>query len=128
MMDSKKTLNSRILVVDDDPLILELFKDGLSDLSFQVTTSTSPVEALKLDFSKIDCVVTDVVMPDMSGVEFVKNLEAKGHHKILFFITGYKDYPREQLNAFNPRAIIFKPFDIEEAAILIKNHLMRLAK
>lgn len=125
-MDSKKTVNSRILVVDDDPLILELFRDNLSDLSFEVTTALSANEALKLDFSKIDCIVTDIMMPEMNGIEFIKELESMGHKKILFFITGYKDIPREQLNAFHPRAIMFKPFDIEEAAILIKNHLMRL--
>ena len=124
-MDLKKTVHSRVLVVDDDPAILELFRDNLRDLSFEVTTSLSATEALKLDFSKIDCVVTDIMMPEMNGVEFIKKLESMGHKKIIFFITGYKDFPREQLNAFNPRAIIFKPFDVEEAAILIKNHLMR---
>jgi len=127
-MQQKKTNNFRILVVDDDPLILELFRDSLQDLSLEVTTANSAIEALKLDFSKIDCVVTDIMMPEMNGVEFINNLIAQGHQKIIFFITGYKDYPREQLNAYNPRAIIFKPFDIEEAAILIKNHLMRLEK
>jgi DNA-binding NtrC family response regulator len=124
-MDAKKTINSRILVVDDDSSILEIFRVNLEDLSFKVITETSPKAALKLDFSQIDCIITDVMMPEMNGVEFIKAVEALGHNKILFFITGYKDFPREELNNFHPRAIIFKPFDIEEAAILIKNHLMR---
>lgn len=127
-MDSKKIFNSRILVVDDDPSILKLFRDNLLDLSFEVTTAQSAIEALKLDFSKIDCIVTDIMMPEMNGIEFIKNLESMGHKKTIFFITGYNDIPREQLNVFNPRAIMFKPFDVEEAAILIKNHLMRLEK
>jgi DNA-binding NtrC family response regulator len=127
-MDIKHIPHSRIVVVDDDTVLLELFRDNLQDLSLNVTICASPVEALKLDFSKIDCVITDVMMPEMNGVDFVKTLESQGHHKIIFFMTGYSDYPREQLNAFSPRAIIFKPFDVEEAAILIKNHLMRLKK
>lgn len=125
-MDQKKKINSRILVVDDDPSILELFRENLQDLSFEVMTASSAIDALKLDFTKIDCVVTDVMMPEMNGVDFIKRLELMGHKKIIFFITGYKDIVREELNQFKPRAIIFKPFDIEEAAILIKDHLMRL--
>jgi CheY-like chemotaxis protein len=127
-MNIKKIGPGTILVVDDDPAILELFRDSLMDLSFSVITATSAVQALELDFSKIDCIVTDIMMPEMNGIDFVSTLNARGDNKIIFFITGYKDFPREELNKLNPRAIIFKPFDIEEAAILIKNHLMRLAK
>jgi DNA-binding NtrC family response regulator len=127
-MNTKKLSPNRILVVDDDPAILELFRDSLMDLSFEVITATSALQALELDFSKIDCIVTDVMMPLMNGVEFISTLNARGDNKIIFFITGYKDFPREELNKLHPRAIIFKPFDIEEATILIKNHLMRLVK
>lgn len=127
-MNSKKPSNFRVLVVDDDPAILELFHDSFLDLSIEVSTATSALEALEYDLSKIDCVVTDIMMPEMNGVEFVTTLKAKGHNKIIFFITGYKDFSREELNKLEPQAIIFKPFDIEEATILIKNHLMRLQK
>jgi CheY-like chemotaxis protein len=127
-MDHKAKVNSRILIVDDDPIILESFRDNLLDLSFDVTICTSPLEALKLDFTKIDCIVSDIMMPEMDGVEFISAVVAQNHHKIIFFMTGYNDYPREKLNDFRPRAIMFKPFEIEEAAILIKNHLMRLEK
>ncbi len=127
-MTSKDSLNSSVLVVDDDPVILEIFRENLEDLSFNVFTASSAKEALKLDMDKIDCIITDVIMPEMTGTELINILESKGHHKILFFMTGYKDYPREELNKFKPRAIIFKPFDIEEAALLIKNHMMRLDK
>jgi CheY-like chemotaxis protein len=127
-MKSKLSSNSRILIVDNDPIILDLFQVNLLDLSFEVTTATSAQEALQLDFSKIDCIITDLMMPEMNGMEFIQELESRGHHKILFFMTGYQDFPREQLNKYGPRAIMFKPFDIEEAAIHIKNHLMRLIK
>jgi DNA-binding NtrC family response regulator len=125
-MELNKSRDSDILVVDDDADILSLFRDNLINLGLNVQTASSATDALKsIDFKTINCIVTDIMMPEMTGVEFIKKLEELGHKKIVFFITGYKDWPREELNQFNPKAIIFKPFDVEEAAILIKNHLKR---
>lgn len=117
-----------ILLVDDDPNILELFKESLEDLSFVVQTAFNGAEALAfLTKNKVDCIVTDISMPLMDGVELIKALQNRQDFTPFFFITGYQDYPRSDLNALKPRAIIFKPFDFEEASILVKNHLMRIA-
>ena len=117
----------KILLVDDDPSLAELFKESLEDLSFQVILASDGIEALKiLDKTAIDCLITDIDMPNMNGVELVKALQERGDEVPVFIITGYLDTPREMLNTFKPRAIIFKPFDFEEASILVKNHMMRL--
>jgi CheY-like chemotaxis protein len=117
-----------ILVVDDDADILELFKESLEDLSFQVRTAQDGVIALNfLTTNKVDFIITDIAMPNMSGLEFIHKLQERLDFTPFFFITGYHDYPREELNRYKPRAIIFKPFDIAEAAMLVKNHLMRLS-
>lgn len=116
-----------ILIVDDDPQILELMKESLEDLSFQVHLARDGLEALNfLAKNHVDCIVTDIAMPLMNGTEFIKKMQERLDFTPFFFITGYADYPREDLNIYKPRAIIFKPFDFEEAAMLIKNHLMRL--
>lgn len=115
-----------ILLVDDDPNLLELFKEGLEDLSLNVVTAVNGVEARKiLDESKIDCLVTDISMPDMNGAELATYVRGTNTEMPIFFITGYMDYSREVLNSFHPKAVIFKPFDIEEASVLIKNHFLR---
>lgn len=117
-----------VLLVDDDPNILELFKESLEDLSFSVLTAHNGVEALAvLAKHKVDCIITDISMPEMDGPALIATLQARKDFTPFFFITGYLDYPRENLNIYKPRAIIFKPFDFEEASMLIKNHLMRLA-
>ncbi len=116
-----------ILLVDDDQGILGLLKESCLDLSFEVYLAGNGQEAL--DFllkNKVDCIVTDIAMPIMNGISLIKLLREKGDSTPFFFITGYQDYPREELTLLKPSAIIFKPFDFEEAAILIKNHLMRL--
>lgn len=116
-----------ILLVDDDSGLLEVFKEGLEDLSFNVLIAHNGVEAKKIldQNKKIDCLITDITMPEMNGAELVTYLRGKDWDIPVFFITGYMDYSREVLNSFHPKAVIFKPFDIEEAALLIKNHFLR---
>lgn len=126
-MSLKEKPPQTILIVDDDPNILDLLQESLEDLSYQVVKAADGIEALNIIHSrKIDCLITDISMPNMEGPELVKKLISEGHHIPFFFITGYQDYPRENLNVYKPRAIIFKPFDFEELALLVKNHLMRL--
>lgn len=124
-MEKKKIT---ILVVDDDSNLLEILKEGLEDFSFDVVTASNGVEARQIiSSSKIDCLVTDITMPEMNGVELVTFLRGEDNNIPVFFITGYMDYSREVLNSFKPKAVIFKPFDIEEAALLIKNHFLKYA-
>lgn len=123
-MNDKKHIT--VLVVDDDKGLLELFKEGLEDLSFTVVTAENGLEAKKILATEvIDCLITDIAMPEMDGAELVSYLRSQDNEMPVFFITGYQDYSREVLNSFKPKAIIFKPFDIEEAALLIKNHFLR---
>lgn len=116
-----------ILIVDDDPNILELLQESLEDLSFKVVKALNGKEALAvLRAQKVDCLVTDISMPEMDGPELIRTIQQEGSRLPFFFITAYQDYPKENLNQLKPRAIIFKPFDFEELALLVKNHMMRL--
>jgi DNA-binding NtrC family response regulator len=115
-----------VLLVDDDADIADLFRESLAELAFNVITVANGIEALEfLGKNTVDCIITDISMPKMSGPELIKRLQEQKNHTPFFFITGYSDYPRESLNIFKPKAIIFKPFDFEEAALLIKNHLLK---
>lgn len=117
----------KVLLVDDDQDLLELFKEGLEDLSIEVLTAGNGLEAKKIlgSAQDIDGLVTDITMPEMNGAELVTFLRGEDSNMPVFFITGYQDYSREVLNSFKPKAVIFKPFDIEEASLLIKNHFLR---
>lgn len=117
-----------VLIVDDDVDILELFKESLEDLSLLAHTAKDGFEALKfLENNQVSCIITDIAMPNMTGPEMIRQLQERSVLIPFFFITGYHEYPREDLNRYKPRAIIFKPFDFGEAAMLVKNHLMRLS-
>lgn len=126
-MSLKANAPLTVLIVDDDPNILELLQESLQDLSFNVIKAENGIQALAaVKKNKIDCIVTDIAMPEMEGPELIRRIYAEGHSIPFFFVTAYHDYPRENLNEFKPRAIIFKPFDFEELALLVKNHMMRL--
>lgn len=114
-------MNKTILIVDDESSILRLLGEHFREVGFNVLEAESAVEALeKIDFKQVDCLITDIIMPELDGVQFVSKLQEKKIFPPLFFITGYSDYPREKLNALKPKAIIFKPFDLDELTDLVR--------
>lgn len=118
--------NRTILLVDDEPGLLELLKEGLEDFNFFVFCATNGSEALEImKMHQVDCLITDIKMPVMSGIELVTILRENRPTLPVFFITAYQDLPKEVLANLQPKAIIFKPFDIEEAALLVKNYFLR---
>jgi DNA-binding response OmpR family regulator len=125
-MDKLKPI---ILLVDDDKDLADLIRSGLEDLSFEVLVAFSGIEATKiLETNKVDCLVTDIIMPGMNGVELANHFRKSYKTQPIFFITGYLDFPNDQLNILQPQAIIFKPFDIEEAALLVKSYFLKNPK
>ncbi len=115
-----------VLIIDDDSDIAELIEDSLLNLSFDVFKASNGLDALEfLKDHKVDCILCDISMPNMTGPEFISKLQAKNDFTPFYFITGYLDYPREQLNVYKPIAVIFKPFDFEETAMLVKNYLTK---
>jgi DNA-binding NtrC family response regulator len=61
-----------VLVVDDDPWILELVKDMLASEPCRVVTTTDPVKALPLmEWERADVLVADVAMPEVDGIDLV---------------------------------------------------------
>ncbi len=127
-MNLKANKQYSILLVDDDLAILEILKESFLDLSFEVYTASSALEALNfLSNKKVDCIVTDIAMSEIDGLEFIRRLHARNDFTPFFFITGYLDHPRENLSSFKPCAIIFKPFDHEEMAVMVKGRLMRIS-
>lgn len=69
-------MSKNILVVDDMPAQLDLMFNYLSRAGYNVTTAESGVEALeKVKVSKPDVVVTDLVMPEFTGLELCRELK-----------------------------------------------------
>ena len=80
---------ARILVVDDDTLVLRGAMRVLQRASHEVWESTSPKTALNmLEHVSVDLVITDVYMPGMSGVELTRRISGAGSCRQIICMTG----------------------------------------
>lgn len=74
-----------VLVVDDDPSIVELMTDFLENDGFRVETAMSAEDALVvLDGLSVDCILLDVMMPGQTGFDFCKQIRVDHDVPILF--------------------------------------------
>jgi two-component system chemotaxis response regulator CheY len=66
-------MKKKVLIVDDSPSILAILKDILDDLGYAVTSACNGEEAYALvENTKFNMIVTDLSMPVMNGIEFIK--------------------------------------------------------
>ena len=114
-------MKRRILVVDDEDPILEVITRGLKG-DYEVDTAQDGVEALdKLQQSKYNILLTDIVMPNMDGLTLLKEARELDPFIQVIVMTGYAsvEITLECLeNGANE--YVLKPFDIMDVKKLIK--------
>ena len=82
--------SARVLVVDDEKSILMLLDEALSQWGYQVTTANSASDALAtLRTQVFDAALTDVRMPDMSGIDLLRELKKRDESMEVVIMTGY---------------------------------------
>lgn len=112
-----------LLIVDDEALICSALKRTLRSSGFAVHTFTSPMEAL--DFARIHevhVVLSDFRMPDMNGVEFLKQMREIQPLAQRVMLTGYAD-PRgieEAVNRSEVFRFVTKPWDDQALKLTLK--------
>ncbi len=83
---------SVVVVVDDDESIRESLPDLLKEFGFAVLAFSSADEFLVSDsVERTTCLVLDIAMPGMSGLDLQKELKSRGYKIPIIFITGQKD-------------------------------------
>jgi DNA-binding NtrC family response regulator len=81
---------AKVLVVDDEQSILMLLKEALTKWGYQVTTASTGAEALEaLRGGLFDAALTDVRMPDMSGIDLLRAVKAHDDSIEVVIMTGY---------------------------------------
>ena len=91
---SSQFAEGEILVVDDEPSILEIVEDSLEELGLKVKTFEKSLEALaylKKGQTKIDLVISDIKMPEMGGIEFIRAAKAVDDTIPVIFFSGVAD-------------------------------------
>ena len=101
----KKT-SAKILVVDDDPEIVEILKYNLSNSDFEVKVAYNGIQAVKKSKKfKPDIILMDVMMPEMNGIEActeIRNIDNLKNVQIIFLSARGEDYT--QIAAFDAGA------------------------
>jgi DNA-binding NtrC family response regulator len=81
---------SKVLVVEDDERIRELFEDTLATLGYQVTTASTGVQAIELIQGRLfDTVLCDIRMPEMDGLEILREIKRHDPSVEVVMVTGY---------------------------------------
>ncbi len=120
--------NYRILVVDDEEDLCEILKFNLEIEGYDVDTANSAEEALKLDLTKYNLLLLDVMMGEISGFKMARMLK-KNPETVnipIIFITA-KDTENDTITGFNLGAddYISKPFSLREVQARVKAVLRR---
>lgn len=117
----------KILVVDDDKNTRRLFKAVLEGESYTVFTASNGREAFSvMDQEHIDLVVLDIMMPEMDGYEFTKELRAVENNLPILMVSA-KQLPEDKKKGFlvGTDDYMTKPIDEEEMLLRIKALLKR---
>jgi CheY-like chemotaxis protein len=110
---SAEAASGRIVLVDDEPGVRASTAEMLIDLGYDVVEFDRATEALTwLDGNQADLVVTDHLMPGMSGTDFARRLTAERPELRTLIVSGYADL--ECISPDLPR--LSKPFRMAELA------------
>jgi two-component system OmpR family response regulator len=121
---------ARLLVVEDEEMILELLAGSLRFAGFEVMTAASGDEALRtVAASRPDLMLLDVMMPDGDGFEVVRRMRSSGPGVPVIFLTA-RDGVRERIAglALGGDDYVTKPFSLDEVLERIRAVLRRTGR
>lgn len=105
-----------ILVVDDEPMLCELFADWFAGVAGAVFTAENGARALEmLDTNKIDLIITDIRMPVLDGIGLLRKVKARGlHTPSVIFISGFTDIDPREAYELGAEALLGKPVEYHD--------------
>ncbi len=119
--------SENILLIDDEPSLIDLGKRGLESLGYTVTSTTSPIEALekfRADPEKFDIIITDQAMPLLTGdVLAFQAMKIRPDIPVII-CTGHSDtFNEENVHLMGIRALLIKPVGIDKLTETIRKIL-----
>ena len=107
---NKNRSNSLVAIVDDDVYVCEAVESLLKSIGFRTATFNSASDFLDSpEFSNVSCLILDVSMPVMNGLELQRHL-ADTHPIPIIFITARNGDTREQALGAGAISFLTKPF------------------
>ncbi len=119
----------RMLIIDDEDIVLESCRRIFSAADFQVTCTTSPPEGLRLIANSFfDVILCDWKMPGFNGMDVLEELKSRSPHSAVVMISGYPT-PARQIEALKRGAMdyVAKPFTPGEIVEAVRKAIRRKA-
>ena len=122
-------MSAQILVVDDEPSIVDAVSTALRYEGFEVREATNGRDALTaVTSAEPDLIVLDWMLPDLQGIEVGKRLRARGYRSAILFLTA-KDAVENKVEALRAGGddYVTKPFSLAELVARVHAVLRRTA-
>ncbi len=118
----------KILIIDDNKEIINVLYSFFSKRRYNVSTAISGLDGLKLieaDNISFDLIITDLVMPNISGAAIIKIVKKKYPAIPIIAITGWGEHPETLATEAHADVILEKPFDLSELEKIVKKLLAK---
>ncbi len=113
----------KILVVDDEEHVRQLFKEELSEEGYEIILAADGPEAIRLvDEAQPDLVTLDIRMPGMDGIEVLRVLKEKKRDLPMIMVTAYPEY-KHNFGVWASEAYVVKSGDLKDLKDTIKRVL-----
>jgi len=122
--DEMTVPGARILLVEDDPRVRTATVGALEDLGYEPVACAGGAEALALfESMEFDLVISDVIMPEMTGPELIRELKSRRHDIAVLFVTGYVgEGEGEELVGYD---LLRKPFTVSTLSSAVATAIAR---
>ncbi|QOD61571.1 response regulator [Polaribacter haliotis] len=126
--NKNEKIGKNILIVDDSYEMRDYLKDILSN--YNCFEAENGLEALKMvEEQKIDCIITDYMMPKMDGLELIKNLNNINYKNPILMLTARTDYSSKlEVLRLGIDDYLHKPFEAEELLVRLHNRISNANK
>ncbi len=117
-------MSKRIMTVDDSASVRQMVSFTLREAGYDVVEACDGKDALaKINGAQLNLIVTDLNMPNMDGIELIKNVRASSSHKfvpIIMLTTESQDSKKMEGKSAGATGWIVKPFRPEQLLAVIK--------
>ena len=115
----------KIMIVDDEVDICNLFRDALQVAGYEVRAFTDPTEALedfRLHNEEYGVIITDIRMPEMSGIELIKRVNQINKNVKVFLMTAF-ELKNEELQELRMNEFLNKPIYTQRLVEMVKRYI-----